>query len=242
MAPRDAVAVRVGSGHVGRSAKSCGGEQFPRETDEGEHDQVPVEVEGEQERRPSVVGARTRRANRLALWDVCPVSVVEARVDHEALEEFENLFRREYAALVAALAAANGDLDAADDAVQGAFVEAYDRWGKIRFYERPGAWVRRVAINRLIDDARRRSSRRRSRAARAAESYQDPDVTDATIRSAVSRLPERQRLLVVARYFDDLSIRQVAQLCDIAEGTVKSQLSAARQTLATAPEVQTHDR
>jgi RNA polymerase sigma-70 factor, ECF subfamily len=162
-------------------------------------------------------------------------------VERNSREAYEELFRREYAPLVAALATAHGDLDAAADAVQGAFVEAYDRWERIQFYDRPGAWVRRVAINRLIDDARRRTRRRRSRPRPGAGSYLDPDVDGVAIRAAVARLPTRQRLLVVARYFDDLSVREVAHLCGIAEGTVKSQLSAARHTLSTAPEVQIHD-
>jgi len=49
---------------------------------------------------------------------------------------------------------------------------------------------------------------------------------------AVRALPERQRETVVLRYFEDLSERDVAETLGCSVGTVKSQLSRARATLA----------
>jgi RNA polymerase sigma factor (sigma-70 family) len=42
------------------------------------------------------------------------------------------------------------------------------------------------------------------------------------VRAAVARLPSRQRIAVVLRYFADLPVRDVAELMRIAEGTVKA--------------------
>ena len=50
---------------------------------------------------------------------------------------------------------------------------------------------------------------------------------------AIRRLPKRQRTVVVLRYFEDLSERQVADVLGCSVGTVKSQASRALAKLAT---------
>jgi RNA polymerase sigma factor (sigma-70 family) len=66
----------------------------------------------------------------------------------------ELLFRRHYRPLVAALAVACGSRELAADCVQDAFVELCKRWGKIGGYERPEAWLMRVAANRARSEQR----------------------------------------------------------------------------------------
>ena len=51
-------------------------------------------------------------------------------------------------------------------------------------------------------------------------------------RSALAALPRRQREAIVLRYFLDLDVREVAEVMGIGEGTAKSKLARARQTLA----------
>ena len=48
---------------------------------------------------------------------------------------------------------------------------------------------------------------------------------------ALATLPPRQRAVVVLRYYEDLSEREIATALGIAPGTVKSQCSAALGTL-----------
>ena len=54
------------------------------------------------------------------------------------------------------------DSHEAQDVAQEAFIKAYARWPKIRSYDVPSAWVRRVAIN-LSRDSHRSERRRRRR-------------------------------------------------------------------------------
>ena len=68
----------------------------------------------------------------------------------------EALFRQSYSSIVQALALAGGDLAAAEDATQEAFAQAWGRWDRISRYDNPGAWVRRVAINKLRNAHRSR--------------------------------------------------------------------------------------
>jgi len=56
---------------------------------------------------------------------------------------------------VASLIRVLGDFDAAEDAVQEAFVVALERWPRDGTPDNPGAWITRVARNKAIDRLRR---------------------------------------------------------------------------------------
>jgi RNA polymerase sigma-70 factor, ECF subfamily len=61
--------------------------------------------------------------------------------------------------VLATLARQLGDLDAAEDAVQEAFVEAMRTWPRRGVPDNPGAWITTAARNRAFDRARRESRR-----------------------------------------------------------------------------------
>jgi Sigma-70 region 2 len=71
----------------------------------------------------------------------------------------EALFKAEFARLVRGLALVEGT-EAAADAVQEAFIQADRQWRKVGRLVDPAAWVRRVAMNRLLNG--RRNHRRRT--------------------------------------------------------------------------------
>ncbi|HEY5977278.1 MAG TPA: RNA polymerase sigma factor [Solirubrobacterales bacterium] len=64
-------------------------------------------------------------------------------------------FREESGRAVATLIRVLGDFDAAEEAVQEAFVTALERWPRDGVPANPGAWITRVARNRAIDRLRR---------------------------------------------------------------------------------------
>lgn len=145
----------------------------------------------------------------------------------------EELFRQEYGRLVRALAVSAGGVDAAADAVQDAFVQANRHWSRIARYEDPAGWLRRVAVNRISNQAR---SRRRRAAALPRISVVTPTLTvdqppDFDLRALVEALPPQQRIAVCLHYLADLSVKEVGNAMGIAQGTVKSHLHDARRSL-----------
>ena len=153
---------------------------------------------------------------------------VKVRSDVEAEDSaFAWLFRDEYPAIVRTAYLMLGDRQAAEDVAQEAFVRLYARWRRVSRYERPGAWVRRVAI-RLASRARRRP-----RPATLTEGAARPEPTaDPDLRRALLALPANQRAAVVLHYLEDLPVAEVAALMGCAASTAKVHLHRARRRLA----------
>jgi RNA polymerase sigma-70 factor (ECF subfamily) len=124
-------------------------------------------------------------------------------------------------------------LAAAEDATQEAFAQAWVRWSRISRYDNPGAWVRRVAINRL-----RNAHRSRLRGEAAIQRMKSEISTAAVPREPESdligglqRLPYKQRFCAVLFYVDGLSTAEVAEALGISQGSVSQHLNRARTAL-----------
>lgn len=121
----------------------------------------------------------------------------------------------------------------ADDLVQGTFERAFSRWARVRSPTEE-AYLRRIMINLATDGYRRRGRRPEVLASEPEEGGYDPygavDQRDLLVR-LVRRLPPRQRVIVVLRYWADMSEREIAAELSIAPGTVKSQAAKALRRL-----------
>jgi RNA polymerase sigma-70 factor (ECF subfamily) len=137
------------------------------------------------------------------------------------------LFDAEYGRLVRSLGVAFDVVDAAD-AVQEAFIQADRRWDEVSGYDDPIGWVRRVAVNRLLNGQRNR--RRRSEILATLKPVRDADLTAELLdlRRAVADLPDRMRAAVCLHYLADLPVDEVAAALEVSPGTVKSNLHDAR--------------
>jgi RNA polymerase sigma-70 factor (ECF subfamily) len=147
---------------------------------------------------------------------------------------FEAFFVANYDSIVRSLTVITGDRERASDAVQEAFIKAYAKWGSLRSYDRPEAWVRRVAINRCRDAHRadrRRADRERPHVASPQSSPTDGVIGMSVALELVQNLPPQQRSVAVLFYLDDLSIDEIGRTLGLNEGTVKFHLNKARNRL-----------
>lgn len=129
----------------------------------------------------------------------------------------------------------------AEEVTQTAFLKA---WQSIRSFQGKAAfssWLYRLTVNAAIDLLRQRRA--------PALSLDDPDLPpladedpgpeEASLAAerrrllwqAIDRLPEAQRAPLVLREMEGLSYREIAQVLDLEEGTVKSRLARARLLL-----------
>lgn len=151
--------------------------------------------------------------------------------------DFDAFFVERYGPLARSLGLAFGDREAAADAVQEAFLRAYTRWWRVKRLDDPAGWVRRVAINLLVDQTRRAAPRERALAKMAALT---PTVAaapsfgeDSGVIDRLAALPTQQRIAVCLFYLDDLSVAEVATAMGISAGAVKYHLNQGRNALRT---------
>lgn len=144
--------------------------------------------------------------------------------------EFVGLFQAEYPALVRSMYLIVRDREQARDIAQEAFVQLFTRWRRISHYERPDAWVRRVAIRMAVRAVRRERLRRRLEHEIDVAPPQGP--LDLDVLRAVGKLPAAQRAAVVLFYLEDRPVAEVADILRCSAITAKVHLHRARKRLA----------
>lgn len=126
------------------------------------------------------------------------------------------------------------DRHLAEDLLQTALAKAWPRWSRIE--GNPEAYVRKVIVNTYSTWWRRRwngESPTDDLPERATPEH-DPSAID-DIKTALGRLPKRQRAVVVLRFFEDLTEAETAHVLECSVGTVKSQTSKALAKLRVDP-------
>ncbi|MGW1892378.1 SigE family RNA polymerase sigma factor [Streptomyces sp. NPDC002004] len=149
-------------------------------------------------------------------------------------DEFDLFYTASYPRLVGQLYALTGDHAEAQDAVQEAFIRAWDRRSSVLAGDRdPEAWIRTVAHRLAVSRWRRaRHWWELVRGAPPPRPAPEPSPDHVALVSALRRLPEAQRTAIVLHHLCDLSVEQIAAQTGAAVGTVKARLSRGRTALA----------
>lgn len=124
------------------------------------------------------------------------------------------------------------DLQSAEDVVQEAFTGLYKNWSKLRDRRAAIGYLRTAVVNGSRSMLRRRRTARAyvppdSGTARSAESLAMMSAEHRAVVAALSELPDRQREVLVLRYYGGLSEAEIAEATGLARGTVKSTASRA---------------
>ncbi|GAA3373089.1 SigE family RNA polymerase sigma factor [Streptomyces sannanensis] len=131
----------------------------------------------------------------------------------------------------------------AEDLLQTALAKTYVAWDRIEDHRAVDGYVRRALLNTRTSQWRKRridefacDELPEPETVPAPDPAEQQALHDAMWR-AVMKLPDRQRAMVVLRYYEDLSEAQTAQVLGVSVGTVKSAVSRALGKLREDPEL-----
>ncbi len=129
-----------------------------------------------------------------------------------------------------------GDQEEASDITQNAFVKAYERLNEYRPEHKFFSWIYRILVNDTLNLLnQRRKTQGLEFEITAPEKLPDEEYDikrqNARIEQAIRGLSFEHRLVIVLRYFNDMSYQEMSGILSLPEKTVKSRLYSARQNL-----------
>jgi RNA polymerase sigma-70 factor (sigma-E family) len=132
-----------------------------------------------------------------------------------------------------------GQRQDAEDLTHDALIRMRSRWSRVAAARSPRAYTDRVLVNLYL-------SRQRGAAPRALPLHDEIVHQNATrpdfvasladrdaVRTALLELPERQRAVLVLRYYELLDTREIGDVMGIGESSVRSALARGKQSLRT---------
>ena len=149
---------------------------------------------------------------------------------------FEKLYRLHVDRVYGLCLRMTGNVAEAEDCVQEAFIQAWNKLDRFRGDSAFSTWLHRIAVNAVLGRARK-SSREQDRIRVAAEMNDSPVAVADTgelrdLSEAIDRLPERARHVFVLHAVYGYSHEEAGDMLEIAAGTSKAQLHRAKRLLA----------
>ncbi|WP_392671722.1 SigE family RNA polymerase sigma factor [Streptomyces sp. LN785] len=155
------------------------------------------------------------------------------RAAHAPYPSFSSYVRARGPVLLRTARSLTANPSDAEDLLQTALTKTYVAWERIEDHRALDGYVRRALVNTRTSQWRKRKVDEfacdelpEQEAAPASDPAEQQSLHDAMWR-AVLRLPDRQRAMVVLRYYEDLSEAQTAEVLGVSVGTVKSAVSRA---------------
>ncbi|MFU7517118.1 RNA polymerase sigma factor [Clostridium sp. HCS.1] len=117
-----------------------------------------------------------------------------------------------------------------EDAIQNTILKAYSNINTLKNEELFKTWLIKILINecnKIYNFNKKCISLDKVIEEQYRDKYENLD-----LKIAINSLPEELRLVIILFYFEDLKISEVSKIIGIAEGTVKSRLSRAKDKLS----------
>jgi RNA polymerase sigma-70 factor (ECF subfamily) len=140
-----------------------------------------------------------------------------------------------------------GNIHSGEDLAQDVFARVFDKRREFRGASKFSTWLWRIAVNRCHDEMRRPASRAMTESLDDESSTVVLDINVADVRTprdslaaqeeaelvrqALMRLPENYRTVLVLRHYENLKLREIAEVLEVPEGTVSSRMAEALSQL-----------
>lgn len=130
------------------------------------------------------------------------------------------------------------------DIVSDSYIKAFASLDKLENDEKFPAWFNQIVANRCRDYLKKAKPMHLSDMTEDGEEFEIEDVDGEIpdellenkdviecVRRVVESLPEEQRMCVILRYYDEMSLQEIADTLEVSLGTVKSSLSRASKKM-----------
>lgn len=130
------------------------------------------------------------------------------------------------------------------DIVSDSYIKAFASLDKLENDEKFPAWFNQIVANRCRDYLKKAKPMHLSDMTEDGEEFEledvDGEIPDELlenkdviecVRRVVESLPEEQRMCVILRYYDEMSLQEIADTLEVSLGTVKSRLSRANKKM-----------
>lgn len=173
---------------------------------------------------------------RLRAIDTVEPPAQQGTTGQAAALTLEDLYRQHRMRFVRLAILLVDDAATAEDVVQEAFAGLYRHWRGLRDAAAALAYLRTAVVNGSRSVLRRRKTAREYSPphgvnARSAESLAMLTAEHQAVVAALAKLPDRQREVLVLRYYGGLSEAEIAEATGVSRGTVKSTASRALDAL-----------
>ncbi len=124
------------------------------------------------------------------------------------------------------------DLHLAEDAVQETYIKVYENWGSYRKDCSEKTWITAIAIN--VCRSYLRSKWYKLWLAPANENYEssyEEKIKDDTVIKEITKLKKKYREVILLFYYEQLKVREIADILHITESAVTVRLTRAREQL-----------
>ena len=145
--------------------------------------------------------------------------------------DFDNIYDRYSDRLYAAAFNICRQQQDAEDAVQDAFIRLYHSRKDFESEEHIKAWLLRVTINAAKSTKRLFWNRMRSSYEEYMDSLVFEEESDKDLMDEVLKLPEKYRIVIHLFYFEEYKVKEIAEILNTSENTVKTRLLNGRRIL-----------
>ena len=156
------------------------------------------------------------------------------------IQEFESLYHQHFHKIFRTAYLVTGDYQLAEDAAQEAFLKAYSKIETLRDRDKFSSWVSVIAANYSVD-----LLRKNKKLIFTEKTDIQPDLSQEAsphdhwehkenlheVREALEKLDPDERILLVLKYFNEMSIKDIASMHQVSTGTIKSRLFRSREKL-----------
>lgn len=117
------------------------------------------------------------------------------------------------------------------DAIQNALISMYQNFNNLKEQKYFATWGVRIVINKCYDLLRKNKKIELYDKLEECVTEDNYNLDYNGINKLVNGLDKNLYLIVILYYYDDFSIKEIAEILEMPEGTIKSKLSKARSTL-----------